>query len=135
MNRHTLLAGAAGRQAALAVLAANRMVWWLMLAVWLVVVAAGTYLDRVHLRGAGALSLAVTGALGLAYVLSHGARGRGLHRLLGIAANALLGVELAVYFARRIAVSDARLVGGTLVALAVLGLPLLVLIVARPEED
>ena len=134
MNRHTVLAGATGRHAASAVLAANRMVWWLMLAVWLIVVAAGTYLDRVHLRGSGALSLGVTAALGLAYVLSHGSRGR-LHRLLGIAANALLGVELALYFARRIAVSEARLLGGMLVALAVLGVPLVVLIVARPDED
>jgi hypothetical protein len=131
MNRHTLLAGATGRHAASAVLAANRMVWWLMLAVWLVVLAAGTYLDRVHLRGAGALSLGVTGALGLAYVLSRGPRGR----LLGIAANALLGVELAVYFARRIAVSDGRLLGGALVALAVLGVPLVVLIAGRVDED
>ena len=135
MDRNVSFSSIASRHAASAALAVNRMVWWLMLAVWLVVLAAGTYLDRVHLRGSGALSLAVTGALGLAYVLSHGSRGRRLHRGLGIAANGLLALELAVYFARLVTVSDARLLGGAIVTLVVLGAPLVILIAARPDDS
>ncbi len=134
MGRDASLAVAGKRRAAAsAVLAVNRMVWVLVLAVWAVVLGAGTYLDRVHLRGVGVVSLAVTGALGLAYVFSHGRRGAA-HRWLGVAANALLGVEVAVYFARRTAVSDARLLAGTAVALVVLGVPLYLLLADRPDD-
>src|SRR5262249_54482571 len=79
-----------------AILGTNRAVWTLSLAVWLVILAVGSYLGRVTLQAAGAVSLAVTFALGLAYVAS---RGRRPHRGLGIAANGLLAAELLVYFA------------------------------------
>jgi len=132
MSRESVLAGAARRRAAAsAVLAVNRMVWALTLGVWVVVLAAGSYLGRVHLQSAGALSLAATGAVGLVYVLSHGRRE---HRLAGVAANALLGAELVLYFAGGGATSAARLLAGAVAALLLLGLPLCLLLTAPPAD-
>ena len=53
-------------------LALNRLVWILALGAWTVVLAAGSYLGKVHLQAQGAVSLAVTSLLGLAWVLSTG---------------------------------------------------------------
>lgn len=115
-----------------AILGTNRAVWTLSLAVWLVILAVGSYLGRVALHPTGAASLLVTFAVGLAYVAT---RGRGAHRALGIAANGLLAAELLVYFATHERLGTAHLVGGLAVGLLVLGVPLAVLVARPPSKD
>lgn len=111
---------------------ANRAVWAVSLAAWAVVLAVGSYLDRVHLHVPGMVTLAVTSGLGLAYVLAVAERSR---RWLGILANALLLAELGVHAAYA-APSGARgeLLGFVL-ALVLLGIPLWLLAGGRASEE
>lgn len=113
-------------------LTANRAVWGMALAVWAVVLAAGTYLGKIDLRPAGALALAVTSALGLAYLVATSQHWR---RGLGILANGTLLVELGLLAARRGDATSPRTLLGLLVAVVVLGVPLLLLAVAPDDRD
>lgn len=112
-------------------LTANRAVWGMALAAWAVVLAAGTYLGKIDLRPAGILALAVTSALGLAYLLVMSQRWR---RALGILANGALLLELGLLAARRADAVSPRSLAGLLVAVVVLGVPCLLLALAPDDR-
>ena len=115
------------------VLALNRLVWILALGAWTVVLAAGSYLGKIHLQALGAVSLAVTSLLGLGWVLS---AGRASHRGLGVLANGLLFGELVFHLAAGSSSRPWREIAlGSVLSIALVGLPLAILLAGPAAED